>query len=75
MLYDIRKENGMKGIIVISEIIRYLKEDFLKLLNQRLPDFDEHLVDWILTVPVIWDSTTRGFIRKAAIMVMKIIMQ
>ncbi|CAG2225197.1 unnamed protein product [Mytilus edulis] len=58
----------MKGIIVISEIIRYLKEDFLKILNQRLPGFDKHLVHWILTVPVIWDSTTRGFIRKAAIM-------
>ncbi|XP_063403618.1 heat shock 70 kDa protein 12B-like [Mytilus trossulus] len=68
MLYDIRKKNRMEGIIVISEIIRYLKEDFLKILNQRLPDFDNHLVHWILTVPVIWDSTTRGFIRKAAIM-------
>lgn len=75
MLYDIRKKNGMKGIIVISELIRYLKEDFLKRLNQRLTGFDEHLVHWILTVPVIWDSTTREFIRKAAIMVMYIILQ
>ncbi|CAC5386627.1 unnamed protein product [Mytilus coruscus] len=58
----------MKAIDVITDIIKYLKGDLVKNITQRLPSFEESDVQWILTVPVIWNLTTRGFLQKAAIM-------
>lgn len=69
MVYDIRKKKRMKASDVITAVIRYLKDDLLNTLNQRLRNVDDSMVMWILTVPVSWTVLTLGFITTAAIMV------
>lgn len=61
----------MRAIIVFSYSIRYLKEHLLeKLLTSNLGDkvtVDD--IDFVLTVPAIWDDTAKMFMREAAIQV------
>ncbi|XP_076082445.1 heat shock 70 kDa protein 12A-like [Mytilus galloprovincialis] len=66
MLYDIRRKNRMRAVDVVMEIIKYLKGDLLSSLNQRLTNFDDSLIQWVLTVPVTWSLTARNFMRKTA---------
>lgn len=64
-------ENGreVRAIIVFSYSIRYLKDHLLdKLLTSNLGDkvtVDD--IDFVLTVPAIWDDTAKMFMREAAI--------
>lgn len=61
----------MGAIIVFSYSIRYLKDHLLeKLLTSNLGDkvtVDD--IDFVLTVPAIWDDTAKMFMREAAIQV------
>lgn len=61
----------MRAIIVFSYSIRYLKDHLLeKLLTSNLGDkvtVDD--IDFVLTVPAIWDDTAKMFMREAAIQV------
>ncbi|KAL3879884.1 hypothetical protein ACJMK2_032160 [Sinanodonta woodiana] len=54
---------------VFSLVIRYLKEDMLKNINNRLSSghITEDEITWVLTVPAIWTDAAKQFMREAAV--------
>lgn len=58
----------MKALKVFSEALRYLKEDVLKVIsaNTYRSKFKESDFIWVLTVPAIWGSSAKQFMRIAA---------
>ena len=55
---------------VFIHCIRHMKEHLLKELEDKLTDtvtVDD--IDFVLTVPAIWDDTAKMFMREAAIQV------
>lgn len=64
------KENGkkeMQAIDVFSESIRYLKEHALEQLARTGAAGISHKdIQWVLTVPAIWDDSAKQFMRLAA---------
>lgn len=56
----------MLGLTILSMIIRYLKEDLFKRLEQRgMPLRDQDIL-WVLTVPAIWSDAAKQFTKEAA---------
>ena len=60
----------MEAMLVFSLCIKHLKDEIVKELNKGLAT-DIHLSDvqFILTVPAIWNDTAKMFMREAAIKV------
>lgn len=55
----------MLGITILSMIIRYLKDDLFKRLEQRgMPLRDQDIL-WVLTVPAIWSDAAKQFTKEA----------
>ncbi|KAL3862556.1 hypothetical protein ACJMK2_008516, partial [Sinanodonta woodiana] len=68
---QIEDEFGKKMLAmkVISLVIRYLKDDLQKELTSKITcvfSFEEE-IQWVLTVPAIWNDKARSFMREAAI--------
>lgn len=56
----------MLGLTILSMIIRYLKGDLFKRLEQRgMPLRDQDIL-WVLTVPAIWSDAAKQFTKEAA---------
>ncbi|KAL3878916.1 hypothetical protein ACJMK2_031242 [Sinanodonta woodiana] len=58
----------LSAIKVISLVIRYLKDDLsekikTKITDKVLPEY----IQWVLTVPAIWNDKARQFMREAAV--------
>ncbi|KAK3600520.1 hypothetical protein CHS0354_028720 [Potamilus streckersoni] len=68
---EIQDEKGhsLPAIKVFTAAIRYLKDDLLNEGRQGIKDGDlkESDVDWVITVPAIWDDPAKQFMREAAI--------
>ncbi|KAK3600060.1 hypothetical protein CHS0354_014075 [Potamilus streckersoni] len=56
----------MAAMDVFSEGIRFLKDDFSKICSKQFLVFDDSYVQWVLTVPAIWDDAAKQFMRLAA---------
>ena len=59
------KETGKKEMLaleVFGESIRYLKDHALRQLGMA----GDQDIQWVLTVPAIWDDSARQFMRLAA---------
>ena len=66
----------MKGLTVFSESIRYIKQAALNSINQaRAVTIDESSIQWVLTVPAIWDESAKQFMRQAADKVSTVVIQ
>ncbi|KAL3879605.1 hypothetical protein ACJMK2_031893 [Sinanodonta woodiana] len=54
---------------VFSLVIRYLKEDMLKNIKDRLSSghIKDDEITWVLTVPAIWTDAAKQFMREAAV--------
>ncbi|KAL3862530.1 hypothetical protein ACJMK2_008490 [Sinanodonta woodiana] len=68
---QIEDESGKKMLAmkVISLVIRYRKDDLQKELTSKITSafsFEEE-IQWVLTVPAIWNDKARSFMREAAI--------
>ncbi|KAL3862550.1 hypothetical protein ACJMK2_008510 [Sinanodonta woodiana] len=68
---QIEDESGKKMLAmkVISLVIRYLKDDLQNELTSKLASklpYEEE-IQWVLTVPAIWNDKARSFMREAAI--------
>jgi hypothetical protein len=67
MLHDISGKM-MLAVDVFAKVISYLKQHLLN----RLKEMDSKLqmtpndVQWVVTVPAIWDDKAKFFMRKAA---------
>lgn len=57
----------MSAMKVFSESLKFLKNDFLDVLQLRLPWVPLHYISWILTVPAIWTDKAKQFMRLAAL--------
>ncbi|KAM9410597.1 heat shock 70 kDa protein 12A-like [Pholidichthys leucotaenia] len=66
----IKAANGMpvKALTVFAEALKFLKEDALKTIaeNTEGRKFIASDFTWVLTVPAIWDSSAKQFMREAA---------
>ncbi|KAM9344464.1 heat shock 70 kDa protein 12A-like [Pholidichthys leucotaenia] len=58
----------MKAMQVVSETLRFLKEDALNTIAENTAGNKLIASDftWVLTVPAIWDSSAKQFMREAA---------
>ncbi|XP_052778299.1 heat shock 70 kDa protein 12B-like [Mya arenaria] len=68
MLEDETGTKSLPANIVFSGAIKYLKNDLIKQSEKRisgggLTDAD---INWVLTVPAIWDDAAKQFMREAA---------
>jgi hypothetical protein len=66
MLKDITGAKQMRAITVFAHAIRYLKDHMLKTLDQRGAGIKDRDINWVLTVPAIWDDPAKQFMREAA---------
>lgn len=64
--HDNKKE--LPALTVFSLAIRYLKDHLLTALNKSSTGIGilESDIQWVLTVPAIWNDSAKQFMRKAA---------
>lgn len=55
---------------VFSESLRFLMNNFLETLQERIPSIPMHYISWVLTVPAIWTNKAKEFMRIAALEVL-----
>ncbi|XP_045182072.2 heat shock 70 kDa protein 12A-like [Mercenaria mercenaria] len=60
--------NGTKmpAMTIFSMSIRYLKDHFLEQLNKQTTGVEETDIQYVITVPAIWDDIAKQFMREAA---------
>lgn len=60
--------NGHKleSLMVVSECLKFLKDDFLKTLLENVNFVEMKDIHWVLTVPAIWSDQAKQFMRQAA---------
>ncbi|CAG2225148.1 unnamed protein product [Mytilus edulis] len=60
--------NGHKlqSLVVVSECIKFLRNDFLKILHENVNFVELKDIHWVLTVPAIWSDQAKQFMRQAA---------
>lgn len=67
---EIQAHNGktMKAIDVFAASIKYLKDHFLRHINDRYQGCNINVqnVRWVLTIPAIWSNSAKQFMREAA---------
>ncbi|XP_052778695.1 heat shock 70 kDa protein 12B-like [Mya arenaria] len=66
---EIEDETGkkLKANFVFSVAIRFLKDDLLKSIEERVKGgCRPEEISWVLTVPAIWDDGAKQFIRESA---------
>ena len=56
----------MKAFEVFGAAIHFLKEHFLKTLNNQGNRITVNEVRWVLTIPAIWDDSAVQFMRESA---------
>lgn len=64
-IQDIRGR-AMAMLTVVTETIKYLKQQLIEDIRQRMDRFDEGEILYVLTVPAIWSDSARAFMRDAA---------
>ncbi|WAR08521.1 HS12B-like protein [Mya arenaria] len=65
MLEEINGKN-MEALKIFSYSIEYLKDHLMRTLHNRLPDVTEDDIQFVLTVPAIWNDRAKQFMRDAA---------
>ena len=57
----------LKALTVFSLTIKYLIDDLIENLNKQIKNgVDKNDINWVLTVPAIWDEHAKQFMRTAA---------
>ena len=71
MTLEDNRGRSLPAQTVFSSVIGYLKDDLMSHCKSRLTD---HIgiedVQWVLTVPAIWNDASKQFMRESAIKVM-----
>lgn len=60
------QNNKMPAMDVFSASIKYLKAHLISRLMDRLPEFLETDIHWVITVPAIWNDSAKQFMTEAA---------
>ncbi|XP_053396352.1 heat shock 70 kDa protein 12B-like [Mercenaria mercenaria] len=68
VLEDISGKKSLSAKKVFSLSIKYMKDDFMKMLQGRTfgCGIKEDEIHWVLTVPAIWNDAAKQFMREAA---------
>lgn len=66
--FELEDEHGnkMAAIRVFTLSIQYLKKQILETLNSRTLNILESDIQWVITVPAIWNDGSKQFMREAA---------
>jgi len=59
----------MDALTVFSCSIRFFKEHLLTTLHDANLAFEDNDIGWVITVPAIWNESSKKFMRRAAEMV------
>ncbi|XP_052803675.1 heat shock 70 kDa protein 12B-like [Mya arenaria] len=60
-------QKSMPALPVFAMSIRYLRDHFLKAVEKQTAGVEETDIQYVLTVPAIWDDSAKQFMREAAI--------
>ncbi|XP_053396353.1 heat shock 70 kDa protein 12B-like [Mercenaria mercenaria] len=68
VLEDISGKKRLSAKTVFSLSIKYMKDDLMKMLQGRMfgCGIKEDEIQWVLTVPAIWNDAAKQFMREAA---------
>ncbi|KAL4230967.1 Heat shock 70 kDa protein 12A [Mactra antiquata] len=58
---------SMVALDVFSAAIRYLKDDIMHTLKNRITNILDNEVKWVITVPAIWNYKAKQFMKEAAV--------
>ena len=61
---DGKKE--LPALIIFSMAIKFLKDHLMTTFIRRVVDVRLHDIQWVLTVPAIWNDPAKQFMREAA---------
>ncbi|KAL5012747.1 hypothetical protein ScPMuIL_011298 [Solemya velum] len=66
---ELEDETGktVSAITVFSLAIKFLKDDLLQNCKDKLTEFYEEDIHWVLTTPAIWTDAAKQFMREAAV--------
>lgn len=56
----------MPAMDVFSACIKYLRDHMISKCTQQVLEVKESDIRWVLTVPAIWNDTSKQFMREAA---------
>ena len=59
----------MPAITIFSMAINYMREHMMNLIKTRIPEIRQSDVIFVITVPAIWNDSSKQFMRKAAVAV------
>ncbi|XP_045161274.1 heat shock 70 kDa protein 12A-like [Mercenaria mercenaria] len=57
----------LPALEIFAHAIRYLKNKFMETIDKRIQDVQDTDVNYVLTVPAIWDDMAKRFMRQAAV--------
>ncbi|XP_053399692.1 heat shock 70 kDa protein 12B-like [Mercenaria mercenaria] len=57
----------MPALVIFAHAIRYLKNNFMQTVHNRVQNVKDTDVNYVLTVPAIWNDMAKRFMREAAI--------
>ena len=66
------KGKTLPAVYVFSQAIKYLMDHLDDALKTKGIEIQEGDIEWVLTVPAIWNDPAKQFMRQAAEMVFKI---
>ncbi|CAG2244503.1 unnamed protein product [Mytilus edulis] len=66
MIGNKARRKKMKAMFVFAAVLRHFKELLLNRRANETSSIDEGDIDWVITVPAIWDLKARTFMRDAA---------
>lgn len=60
------QNNMFKAIDVFALSLKFIKKDLEKDLNKTGYDIEEEEIQWVITIPAIWNPRSKQFMRMAA---------
>ncbi|XP_060602713.1 heat shock 70 kDa protein 12B-like [Ruditapes philippinarum] len=57
---------SMRALTVFTMAIRYLKDHFLEALNKQKTGIEDKDIQYVITVPALWNDKAKQFMREAA---------
>lgn len=60
------QNNMFKAIDVFARSLKFIKDDLVKELEKTGYDIEENEIQWVITIPAIWNPRSKQFMRIAA---------
>lgn len=65
MIYDDQNQ-PLEAVSVFAHSITYIKEELWKQLSKTGFEVDKKEIQWVITIPAIWNPRSKQFMRMAA---------